>query len=539
MEVTEYKEEKRSLFLHNYIEQKEDVRSFYNYALDEAAYRQCYQDITEQTDTREHLINCMLDYHRPLTDTKAVYDNIEKLRDPKTVVVIGGQQAGLLTGPLLTIYKIMTIILDAKQKSEHLNVPVVPVFWIAGEDHDFDEINHVFVESLDGMKKKAWKTKGIQKPSMSQKKLNHDEMENWIEDIFVSFGETQHTVSLLNLVKHHLKQSETVSDFFAHLIMAFFAKYGLILYDSGSPLFKPLCVPFFAQLIENVEAVQKHFMLGTEKLEQAGYQKAVVTSKTSAHLFYYYKGSRMMLEYEADLFFIKNTDFSCTKEELLVLLKNNPEHFSNNVVTRPLMQEFLFPCLSFVAGPGELVYWAQIHPLFSLFQMKMPIVRPRMGITLLERNVLSYLDMFSLEVKDVFTSVYQDKKENLLRELTGHDIKKEMSSFYDQFSSFHQQLTQYVETIEPAYHDMMQKNYLILQDEIQFVEKKLRLRMEERISVERNRLRKIEHHLYPDGILQERIWNVFYFINRYGLDFVDHLMKLRYSDQFYHYFVKI
>ena len=86
---------------------------------------------------------------------------------------------------------------------------------------------------------------------------------------------------------------------------------------------------------------------------------------------------------------------------------------------------------------------------------------------------------------------------------------------------------------------MMQKNYLILQDEIQFVEKKLRLRMEERISVERNRLRKIEHHLYPDGILQERIWNVFYFINRYGLDFVDHLMKLRYSDQFYHYFVKI
>ena len=146
-------------------------------------------------------------------------------------------------------------------------------------------------------------------------------MENCIEYIFVSFGDTQHTVSLLNLVKHHLKQSETVSDFFAHLIMAFFAKYGLILYDSGSPLFKPLCVPFFAQLIENVEAVQKHFMLGTEKLEQAGYQKAVVTSKTSAHLFYYYKGSRMMLEYEADLFFIKNTDFSCTKEELLVLLK--------------------------------------------------------------------------------------------------------------------------------------------------------------------------------------------------------------------------
>ena len=539
MIIREYNEVKVSPFLEDYLEKNGEWTGFYDYGLHHTDYRKRYTDITSHAYHRDLLVEQLKQYHAPITNAPEVLENIEKLRDPKSVVVIGGQQAGLLTGPLLTIYKIMTIILDAKEKSKDLQVPVVPVFWIAGEDHDFDEINHVYIKENQGMKKVSWKSKIFQKPSMSQMPLNHHEIERWLEQVFCGFGETEHTVELLKRVKNRLYASETVSEFFARLVMDLFEKYGLVLYDSGSPLFTSSRIAFFQSLIQNVEKVQERFKIGSKNLKDAGFSCAVETSPTSAHLFYTYKGNRMMLEYEAGYFSIKNTDFKCSKEELLQKLALQPACFSNNVVTRPLMQEYLFPCLSFVSGPGELVYWAQIYPIFALFQMKMPIVRPRMSLTLFERNISSYLETFSFTKEDVFSSLYKNKKEIFLQKMMEHNVKEEMKPFYKQLDCFHESLAKYVQEIEPAYYDLMKTNREHLRKEVLFVEKKLEESLMQRVKVEANRFQKIEDHLYPSEIFQERVWNVFYFLNLYGEKFLDQLMHLTYTDTCYHYFVNI
>ena len=539
MMITAYQEAKMSPFLQKYLERCGKWDELYDYGLTDADYTARNADVSEQQYNRQGMIEALKLYHEPLTHSKKVYAHIESLANPETVVVVGGQQAGLLTGPLLTVYKIMTIILDAEERSKQLGVPVIPVFWIAGEDHDFDEVNHVYTDGKKGMEKHAYKVKGFQKPGMSQMELDIKEGADWLEEVFAGFGETAFTSQLLEDVKCTLGQSTTVSDFFARLTMELFEDYGLVLYDSGSPIFSHLRVPFFQQLIENVEELQAQFQAGTEKLEAEGFAPAVITSETSAHLFYTHQGNRLMLEYENGHFFIKNKGVSFTKAELLVELQNNPERFSNNVVSRPLMQEFLFPCLSFVSGPGELVYWGQIHPIFQAFDMKMPIVRPRMGLTVVERNIDAYLDAFSLSSTDVFSEKYTQTKQAFLQTAMKHHVPDEMQAYYQKLDALHAELVDYVVGIEPSYQDMMKRNLKKLREQFQFVEKKLQTTLEFRVETERNQFMQIENHLYPNHIYQERVWNVFYFMNLYGRDFVKRLMDLPYTSDVYHYIVKI
>lgn len=538
MIITTYKEAKGSPFLQRYLNQGGKWDGLYDYGITDEDYQIRQEDIKNYSYNREGLVEALKAYHEPITNAEAVFSHIESLKNPETIVVVGGQQAGLLTGPMLTIYKVMTIILDAKRKSEQLGVSVVPVFWIAGEDHDFDEVNHVYTDGIKGMVKHSYTVKGFQKPMISQMDLDQNELEKWVDKVFAGFGETKFTASLLIEVKEVLRQSRTISDFFARLLMKLFEEYGLVLYDSGSEIFAALRIPFFQALIENVEKVQEKFVEGTQRLIAEGFDPAVVTSETSAHLFYSYKGNRLMLEYTDERFFVKNKGISFTQQELLAELQLCPERFSNNVVTRPLMQEFLFPCLSFVSGPGELVYWGQIYPVFQLFQMKMPIVRPRIGMTIVERNIASYLEGFSLSEREVFSERYKEKKNAFLQDAMEHQVQEEMQVYYQKFSDLHRELSDYVLRIEPSYKDMMKKNLKYLEEQLTFVEKKVQTTLESRIQVEINQFTQIENHLYPQGMYQERVWNVFYFINLYGADFIKKLMDLSDLSDAYHYMVK-
>src|SRR5699024_3713729 len=222
-------------------------------------------------------------------------NNILKLQDENSTVVIGGQQAGLLTGPLYTVNKAISIIQYAKQQEKKLNIPVIPVFWIAGEDHDFEEINHVFLPSNKQMKKFKLTTAWNNKKSVTDIPFHLDVCRHWIDELFENLEETKYTIGLYEHVVSILNQSESYTEFFARLLFYLFPEEGIVLIDSADEAVRKMESNYFIQLIEKQPEISKGVYHSLEDLKKSGYAVSLEADPEDGHLFYHLNGERILL----------------------------------------------------------------------------------------------------------------------------------------------------------------------------------------------------------------------------------------------------
>ncbi|WP_262421898.1 bacillithiol biosynthesis cysteine-adding enzyme BshC [Bacillus aquiflavi] len=202
-------------FATQYTKEQSKIHKFFNYShTDNEAYKLRLNDLHERTFNRGELVSVITNFMKRFPSSHQVEKSIEKLRQQNSVVVIGGQQAGLLTGPLYTVHKIISIIALAEQKEKELGVPVVPIFWIAGEDHDYDEVNHVYAESNGKLTKFVYPESCVEKRMVSHIPIKKDICYQWVEEIVETFGETNYTKKLLNFTKQIVNQSYNNSRFF-------------------------------------------------------------------------------------------------------------------------------------------------------------------------------------------------------------------------------------------------------------------------------------------------------------------------------------
>src|SRR5690606_33182793 len=270
-------------------------------------------------------------------------------------------------GPLYTIHKIISIIKLAKEQEERLNVPVIPVFWIAGEDHDFAEINHLYVSLKNGIRKKAVPQYHNRKTMVSSIEIEQDGLKEWIEEIFETYGETNYTNGLIDRLNGYVENSTTYVDFFVQMINDFFGESGLVLVDSGSKEFRSIQSDYLRKMVEKNKEIHDSLLLQQEVLSSHHYPRTIEIKEASANLFYTQNDERILLEYnvEHDVFSGKNNVCILCGDELLEIAEKQPERLCNNVVTRPIMQQFVFPTLAFISGPGEVSYWAELKKVFS------------------------------------------------------------------------------------------------------------------------------------------------------------------------------
>lgn len=492
---------------------------------------------------REELADYISSFMKPFPSSDKVAESIEKLRLPNSVVVIGGQQAGILTGPLYTIHKIISIIAFSKKKQHELGVPVVPVFWIAGEDHDFQEINHVFMPLGGRMERCVYPEKIRGKKMISDCPLNKEICWQWTKSLIAKLGETEYTKELLSLAEEAVFRSDTLVDYFAFLIMSLFKNHGLLIVDSGDAGLRQLEKQIFVQQIEGAGHIQEAVISQQEIIVRDGFTKTIVLREQSANLFYYDKTfyGRILLTYDSirKIFSGINGYPSLSIDEMIDLAREEPEKISNNVVTRSVTQELLFPTLAFIAGPGEIAYWAELKQVFEHFQIKMPVIVPRLSMTLLERNTESLLGKLGLDLHGILRSGVGAVKESLYRKIKNQNIdiifaemRKELQRNYELLAG---QVAGEVGGILP----LMRKNEAFLIRQLDFmqeqIEKAYLLKHEQKLK----QIQRIENALQPFGHPQERIWNVVFFLNKYGLSFVDELCKLSYDFDGSHKIVKL
>ncbi|TSB46317.1 bacillithiol biosynthesis cysteine-adding enzyme BshC [Alkalicoccobacillus porphyridii] len=464
---------------------------------------------------REALVEHLLQLHNGLHQPEASIENIKKLSHKETVVIVGGQQAGLLTGPLYTIYKALSVLIAARQQEKELGLPVVPVFWVAGEDHDFEEIRFVYRS-----KEQKWKKHPIEdvdtQCAASEKSIPKEELARWLDGVFESLPETEFTKPLFEQILSVADTSDTYTEFFIQLMNEFFLQEGLVFVDANHPDVRKIEAEFFKQLIHSIEELQTSQQEGLSNFTELGYTEPIITEEENAHLFIRVDNKRLRLDYEDGQFTTRNGECSYTKEELLQLVDLHPECFSNNVVTRPLMQEWLLPVLAFIPGPGELAYWATLKPAFHQFGWCMPPLIPRLQLTIVPRTVQKWVSEEQLSYQDILEGKGTDLKKEWLDAQHQYPIEEVTSQLKTDLDRIHQPLRELAEAMDTTLHSMSKKNLALLTNQIHFMEKRMNRYIYETHRTSIKRFDEALFWLHPMGAPQERILHPIIFINIVG-----------------------
>src|SRR5699024_7547165 len=199
---------------------------------------------------------------------------------------------------------------------------------------------------------------------------------------------------------HCLRKSSTYVDFFAQLLLNIFSEEGLVLIDSGNDEVRKIESKHFKEVINKQAEIATNVYKTMKKLKQSGYEIPLDISRNDAHLFYLHDGERILLERTHDGGWVgKNNEIQLTTEQMYKIAEERPELLSNNVITRPLMQELLFPTLAFIGGNGEISYWAVLKDAFKSVHINMPPIMPRLSFTYVERDIKKLLDNYSIPVE--------------------------------------------------------------------------------------------------------------------------------------------
>ncbi|MDT3426510.1 bacillithiol biosynthesis cysteine-adding enzyme BshC [Paenibacillus forsythiae] len=474
---------------------------------------------------RSELAEVLRAYNSRYNNHEKVRASLDLLEQPGTLVVAGGQQSGLFTGPLLVIYKAITAILAAKEASRELGRPVVPLFWIAGEDHDWDEVNHTYVLNRSGEVKKL----KIELPDAGHSPVSYInvEEEHWqgpLEQLEELLQESEFKADMMELMRTASREGG-MSGAFAKIMGSLFGKYGLVLLDSADPALRRLERPFFRSLIENNDRLEASYHQTAADIKEEGFQLQADVTAGSANLFYIHEGARLLLIKQDGLFTDRKDTISFSREELLDLLDRHPERFSNNVLTRPLMQDYLLPVLATVLGQGEISYWGITGRAFAQMGFRMPLIIPRMSFTIVEGTLHKHLEKYGLTFADVQGGL-EEKKRRWLEAQDELELARRFEEAKVAFAAMYDPLIEQIGTVQVGLIKLGGSNKEKILDQISFLQHKVQDAMAKQNEAALRQWERIERSLMPLGKLQERVYNINYYLNRYGRSWLDGLMEL-------------
>jgi bacillithiol biosynthesis cysteine-adding enzyme BshC len=474
---------------------------------------------------RKQLVKVLTAYNERIGNTGQALQAVASLENHSALTVVGGQQAGLFGGQLLVVYKALTLLQLAREWSERLSRPVIPVFWIAGEDHDFDEVCHIYSLSAQVQveKLKVEHPTGA-RTSVSKLPLTEDAWREAIEAMEASLMDTEYKAELLAKLSAAIQDGDTLTNVFARIMASLFGQYGLVLMDSDDPALRQLEAPMFEQLVKRNEELAMALLEGKSNLESAGYVAQADVHEGGANLFVFDGGQRLLLQRDGNLFADKKKDYTYTREQLLDKVHTTPEKLSNNVMTRPLMQEFLFPVLATVLGSGEIAYWGLTREAFHLFGMKMPIVAPRLEITLLEGTVQKNMAKYGLNFEDVILR-FEEKKQAWLEEQDTLQLANRFEAVKRSFRESYEPLVELLGTINPGVKKLGDTNLAKIVEQIEFLETKAGDAHRAQFDSALRQLERIRLSILPLAKPQERVYNIYAYLNRYGDGWLKQLIE--------------
>ena len=470
---------------------------------------------------RGRLVEILTNQNRAYGASDAAFANIKRLNDPQTVCVFTGQQAGLFGGPLLTLIKALGIVKAARSYTEQLGRPVIPIFWIAGDDHDFEEANHTFVlnRSSDLCKHSYNTAPKEESPTAEIRFDDTEELNRLYSQMRECLGETDFTDDLYTLLERCYTGSDTLVTAFGKLMSALTADLGLVLFSPGDAEAKQLARPFFEAIVEKQDELHRRLGEANGRLEVDGYHIQVEKKDNAAHLFYNRGGRKPVLQ-DGDRFVAGDDSFS--KDELLALIEREPERFSTDVMTRPPLQSYLFPTLSQKGGPAEIAYLAQLNPLFELFDLPTPVHRARPTATIVETRFRQQMNQMEITFEDLTGDIEQTVNRVLAKSFP-EDLERDFGQLRGTVESAFRKLIDEALEFEPGMKKFAEQVFGKVDYQIKAFESKAFAAHKKKSQQTRDRIYRINNALYTQHGLQERTLNITYFLSRYGTGIVNYI----------------
>jgi bacillithiol biosynthesis cysteine-adding enzyme BshC len=513
-----------SPFLVDFHAQKKELSTYFHYFPNKTSYENRAISLKSHQVNRIQLASVVREYMMQFPQNDAVDIHLSEL-EKDALVVIGGQQAGLLTGPLYSVHKALSIILLAKQQRQALGIPVVPVFWIAGEDHDLDEINSTFTLNQGRLQKHTYNDRPNRKQMASETAVEAEKLQSFIRDVFKQFTETIYTKELLRKCLDMTHQVSSYSHFFAVMMHDFFSNEGLLLIDAAYQPLRKYESPYFVKMIEQAQEIASLVVDQESRFQQAGYGQPIQASEDSSNLFIVENGERFLLKYINGVFLNETAGLRFSKQQLLDIAINQPERLSNNVVTRPLMQEMVFPVLAFIGGPGELAYWAAFKTMFEHFDMELPVMVPRLSISIVDKKSKQYLDELDLPVESVFNGELQSHKQKFIDDIKDDDAEAMIREIQQSLVEQYQRLDNHLSNAGPTLNLITKKNLELHNKQFLYLSRKIEDTNLLRHEVKIRKFNQIEGTLFPEYTLQERWFSPLLFLNEIGPTFIDDLLS--------------
>lgn len=492
------------------------------------SYRKRYAELSRRKSSypRSRLAEVLREFHSGELYHPAVEHNIRRLENPESVVVIGGQQAGLLAGPLYTVYKAISVIQLAKREEKRLGIPVIPVFWIAGEDHDLDEVDHIYLPGPEGRltKHRLVLSDGGKRISAGHVLLDPKSVGEWLEELAQMLPDTEFKRGMLKELAGMAAEPVSLTRYFARLLHRLFGRFGLVQIDSSHPSLRRIEGPFFERLIEENAFLDEAVRHQIKQVEESGHPSPLTIRSDCAHLFVYVEGQRQLLLRDAGGFVTRDGRMRWSKRELLRMAREEPERLSNNVVTRPLMQEFLFPTLSVVAGPGEIAYWGCLGEAFAGMGMRMPVLTPRSGVTLIDRATERYMRLLDLSAEDIFFGL-ERRKQAWIAERSPLNIRALFADAEQKVEKLYDSLIEQLSSLGPEMRRTGEKNRLKVMEQVEYLKRKAEWTIRMRQETALRRFGHISLRCLPEGKLQERVYNITSYWNEYGIEWVERLAE--------------
>jgi bacillithiol biosynthesis cysteine-adding enzyme BshC len=479
----------------DYLDEDEGLKPFYNRFSNVKNFQGQIEEKAQQFPeaNREVLYQSLLDQYQGFTASKKTQDHIKQLKEPITFTVTTGHQLNLFTGPLYFLYKIVSTINLAKVlKKEYPKYNFVPVYWMATEDHDFDEINYF-----------NFKGKKLQWNKVTSGAVGHlptDGLQEVFETFAAELGNSTNARALKELFTKAYLEHETLTKATRYLANELFKDQGLVIVDGDDKNLKRLLIPYAEHDIFEQLSFQK--VSGSiARLETVSKAYGIQVNPREINYFYLFDGIRERIIEEKGSYYVNGTEIKFSKAELKVELENHPERFSPNVIARPLYQEVILPNLCYIGGGGEIAYWLELKTMFEAMQIAFPVLLLRNSVLVIsakQREKLKKLDLAPRELFLKLNSLINKK----IRDISNIDIdfSPQKSLLEEQF----RELYSIAEQTDASFLGAVKAQEVKQKNGLERLEKRLLKAQKRKLKDHVQRMTEIQNELFPGQSLQER-----------------------------------
>jgi bacillithiol synthase len=501
----------------DYLEQSSKLQPFYNNFPKIENFK---KQIKEKhafcnLGTRTILVESLKKQYATIETSDATMQNIECLVQENSFTITTGHQLNIFTGPLYFLYKIVsTINLTTELKEAYPNYNFVPVYWMATEDHDFEEINYFNFKG----KKVRWNKVA----SGAVGELSTEDLQDVFELFSKDLGIGKKADFLRNLFTEAYLKHNNLTNATRYLTNTLFSEYGLVIMDANDAELKQLFIPYIKdELLNNTsfksvsETIKKISDLPNQPYN-------IQVNPREINLFYLKKNLRERIVFEDGKYSVVDSKISWNKDEILKEVDNNPERFSPNVIMRPLYQEVILPNLCYIGGGGELTYWFELKQFFNEVKVPFPILLLRNSVliqTVQQQNKLNNLNISS---EDVFLKrdAFINKK---VRKISIIDI--DFSSQKEQLIQQFKHLYKLAEKTDKSFIGAVKSQEAKQLKGLEKLEKRLLKAQKKVLSDQVLRMTELQNELFPNQSLQERNTNFSEFYLEYGEELIPQLIK--------------